>query len=284
MAHRHVLDFVRIDVEAGDVDHVLLAIDHVHVAAFVDPRDVAGPQETVGGHHLFGLVRPVPVARHHLRALDAQFAGFADLEVAAVVVANGDLRRGHRQADRAVVAIDVERIGDRRGRGLGQSVGFDQRLAGHRLPALGDRSLHRHAAADRQMQVREIELGEVLVVQERVEQRVDARDGGEACSPQRLHERRNVARIGDQKIGGADHQRHEAVHLQREHVIERQCGDEDFAIRPDCGREPRVNLAQICHHIAVGQHRSLRHAGGPAGVLKERNIIRLNRRIGERLR
>src|SRR4029077_15353241 len=84
MAHRHILDFVRIDVEAGDIDHVLLAIDHVHIAALVDARDVARPQETVSSHHFFGLVWPVPVARHDLRAFDAKLAGFAELEVAAL--------------------------------------------------------------------------------------------------------------------------------------------------------------------------------------------------------
>ena len=213
-----------------------------------------------------------------------KLAGFAELEVAPVVVADGDLGRRHRQADRAVERIDVERIGDRRRRGLGQSVSFDQRLAGHGLPALGDRSLHRHAAADREMQVREIELGEVLVVQERVEQRVDAGDGGEPRSSQRLDQRRNVARIGDHEIRSADHQRHEAVHLQRKHMIERQRGDEHLAIGPDCGREPRINLAQIGDHVAMGQHRSLRHAGGPAGVLKKGDIVRLDRRVRNALR
>ena len=34
-------------------------------------------------------------------------------------------------------------------RGLGQAVAFEQRRAGHLLPALGDRLLHRHAAAER---------------------------------------------------------------------------------------------------------------------------------------
>ncbi len=85
------------------------------------------------------------------------------------------------------------------------------------------------------------------------------------------------------KIRGADHQRHEAVHLQREHMIERQCGDEHLAFRADRRRDPRMNLAQIRDHVAMGQHRALRHAGGAAGVLKERDIVRLDRRVGERL-
>ena len=48
-----------------------------------------------------------------------------------------------------------------------------------------------------------------------------------------------------------DHQRHKAVHLQRKHMIEWQCGDEDLTIRFDCGREPRINLTQISHHVAM---------------------------------
>ena len=276
MAHRHILDFVRIDVEAGHIDHVLLAVDNVHVAAFVDPRDVAGAQETVDGHDLGGLIRPVPIAGHDLRTPDAQFPGFADLEVASVVVANGDLRRGHGQADRAGEVIDVQRIGDCRGRGLGQPVSLDQRLAGHCLPALGDRSLHRHPAGDRQMQPREIEIGEVLVVEQRVEQRIDAGDGGERRSAQRLDESRYVARIGDHEIRRADHQRHEAVHLQRKHMIERQCGDEHFALAPDRRSEPGMDLTQIGDHVAMGQHRSFRNAGGPAGVLKKRDVVRFD--------
>ena len=194
-------------------------------------------------HHLGGLVGPVPVACHDLRALDAQFAGFADFEVATVLVANCDVGRRHRQPDGAAEPIDVERIGDRRGRSLRQSVGFDQRLAGHRFPALGDRSLHRHAAADRKTQMREIEAREILVVEQRVEQRVDAGDDGEASLPQRLDQRRNVAGIGDHEIGGPDHQRDKTVHLQCEHMIERQCGDEYLAFRPDRRSEPAVYLA-----------------------------------------
>ena len=176
MGHQHLLDLIRIDIEPGHVDHVLLSIDHEHVAAVVDLGDVAGAQVTVGSHRLGGLVGPHPVAGHDLRALDAQFAGLAGPYVAAAVVANGDVGRGQRQADRAGEVLDGERIGDRGGRGFSQPVGFDQRLAGQRFPPLGDRPLHGHAAADRQMQAREIEPSEILVVDERVEERVDAGD------------------------------------------------------------------------------------------------------------
>ena len=206
------------------------------------------------------------------------------VEVAAVVVANGDVGRRQRQADRAGEVLDGERIGDRGGRGLGQSVGFDQRLAGQGFPPLGDHALHRHAAADRQMQAREIEPGEILVVEQRVEQGVDAGDDRARRLSQRLDEGRDVARIGDQEIGCADHHRDEAVRLKGEHMVERQRRQERFALGTDRGGDPGVHLLQIGDQVAMGQHRPLRHAGRPAGVLQERDVRRLDRRFRERLR
>src|SRR5579871_6558630 len=71
MGHQYVFDLVGVDVEPGDIDHVLLAVDHEHIAALVDLRDVARAQETVGVHHVGGLIGHVPVAGHDLRAFDA---------------------------------------------------------------------------------------------------------------------------------------------------------------------------------------------------------------------
>jgi hypothetical protein len=47
--HRdHVLDLVRVHVEAGDQDHVLLAVDDLHVALGRHEADVAGAERAVG--------------------------------------------------------------------------------------------------------------------------------------------------------------------------------------------------------------------------------------------
>src|SRR5882757_8096798 len=78
MARDHFLDLVRIDVEARDQDHVLLAVHDLGVTLRVHHADVAGAEIAVRGHHLCGLVRPVPVTRHHLRTLGADFAGLAE--------------------------------------------------------------------------------------------------------------------------------------------------------------------------------------------------------------
>src|SRR5207248_7555106 len=49
------------------LDQLLEAVDHVQVAALVDPADVPGAQPTVGRDHLRGRLGLVEVALHHLR-------------------------------------------------------------------------------------------------------------------------------------------------------------------------------------------------------------------------
>src|SRR3984957_15736535 len=88
MACDHFLDLVRIDVEAGDEDHILLAVDDLGGAVSAHHADVASAEIAVRGHHLRGLVRPVPVTGHHLWTLRADFARLAEWHFVAVVVAD----------------------------------------------------------------------------------------------------------------------------------------------------------------------------------------------------
>jgi hypothetical protein len=52
----------------------LLAVDDEEKALVVHARDVAGMQPAIGVDDLRGLLRPLPVAGHHLRTLHAQLA------------------------------------------------------------------------------------------------------------------------------------------------------------------------------------------------------------------
>ena len=80
----HLLDLVRIDVEAGDQDHVLHPVDDLHLPVGQHHRHVAGAEVAVRRHDLRGLVRPLPVAGHDLRTLHAQLAPLAERQDRAV--------------------------------------------------------------------------------------------------------------------------------------------------------------------------------------------------------
>ena len=65
----HVLDFLRIDVEAAGDDQVLGAADDGDVAVGIAPAHVAGLEPAVGGEFLGGLFRHLPVADEDVVAL-----------------------------------------------------------------------------------------------------------------------------------------------------------------------------------------------------------------------
>src|SRR5574340_294506 len=88
LAHRHVLDLVGENLEAGDADHVFLAVDDAHAAKLVHDPDIACAEESVPGHHLRSLIRPLPIAGHYLRPACADFALLAGRQFAALVIAN----------------------------------------------------------------------------------------------------------------------------------------------------------------------------------------------------
>src|ERR1700678_4094557 len=90
-----LLDVARIDVEAAAEQHVLGSVDDENEAVLVHVADVAGAEESVRRHRLRGLLRLFPVSLHHVRALDADFAAFAELDFALRV---GDVDELHVRA------------------------------------------------------------------------------------------------------------------------------------------------------------------------------------------
>ena len=111
------------------------------------------------------------------------------------------------------------------------------------------------------------------MIEKGVEQRVDARDHAVPVLGELLDEAGDVSRVGDQHVLAADHHHHQAIHRQREDVVERQRGDDHRALLAHQRGEPRLVLQQRRDHVAMEQHRALRDAGGAAGVLQERNIV-----------
>src|ERR1700735_5777073 len=86
-----VRDLVRIHLEARDDDHVLLAILDEYEAALIEAPDIPGTQPAFRQHDLVGLLGPLPVAAHHLRAAQADLPDRADRQGAGLVLAGREL-------------------------------------------------------------------------------------------------------------------------------------------------------------------------------------------------
>ena len=286
VACHHVFDLVGVNVEAGDENHVLLAIDDLHKAALVHHADVTGLQGAVGGHRRSGFLRPVPVAFHHLRAGDADFADAADGQDVAIIVADGDDCGGNRQADGAGEFGDVDRIGGRHGGSFGEAVAFENWHTRGLVPALGHRALHGHATGRGKPERGEIYLAEIGMVEQGVVKRVETTDGGEFMGLQFLDETRYVARIGNEQVAAAVLQHEQTAAGQRVDVIQRQRRHHQVrCIFVVGGREPCRYLLQIGQDVPLQQHGALGDAGGAARVLQEGNVVRpqlhrLQRHVG----
>ena len=151
---RH-LDLVRVDVESGDQDHVLLAIDNVEISLLVHASDVAGMQPAVGVDDFRRVLGPVPVSLHDLgprtrvrRFLRCQGAPFVILDI--------HLCGGDGQSDRGIVVGEVQRIDAHGGRGFGQPIGFGESRScfssSVRRPRVVPPCRHRGSCADWRIQ------------------------------------------------------------------------------------------------------------------------------------
>ncbi len=282
------LDLVRIDLEAGHRDHVLLAVHDACVALLVHDADVAGPKEPIGRHRIARLVGLAPVPQHDLRPANPDLATFSERHLVAGIVQDRDVRRRQRQPDGTRIRGGIGGIDRRHRRRLGQAVALDQRPARDLQPAFGHLLLHGHPAAQRQPQAREIQARKVLVVRQRVEQRIDAGKHIHRRLAPRIDERRLVARIDDEHVAHARVQGIKTAHRHGEHVIERQRADDgELLVRHvvhDRLRD-RLGLQHVGHQVAVRQHGALGHAGGAARVLQHRHVVhRDGRRIERQVR
>lgn len=75
MLVEHFLDLAGIHVVTAADDQVFGPVDDVEIAVLVDAADVPGGQPTIGCDGGPGRLREVPVALHHVVALDLDLAG-----------------------------------------------------------------------------------------------------------------------------------------------------------------------------------------------------------------
>ena len=66
----------------------------------------------------------------------------------------------------------------------------------------------------------------------------------------------------------------EAVNGAAEDVVERQRGDENVAGADVAAGNPQFDLSGVGQQVGVAEHRALGDAGGAAGVLQHRHVVR----------
>src|SRR5690606_4111993 len=137
MRHDDILDLVGVDVEAGDDDEILLAVDNTHEAILVDYRDIPGLQPAFAIENFCSGFRALPVALHDLGPLDAELAPGAKGQLLAIVIDHLEQRTRYRQTDSPEARRAAMGVGTGHGRGFGQTIALEHLTSGDALPALG---------------------------------------------------------------------------------------------------------------------------------------------------
>ncbi len=147
MLRDDVLPFIGKHLEAGDIDHVLLAIEDFQIALLIKSTDVTGVQPAAFAENKSALIGTLPIALHDLRPADTNLARLADRKIVPVIVTDNHVGRRDRKSDSADLRASHRIEADDRRR-FSKPVAFHQLGAGDLAPAYRDRALHRRAAAD----------------------------------------------------------------------------------------------------------------------------------------
>ncbi len=284
MPHHHILDFVGVNIEARDDDHVLLAVDNAGEAVRVDHRDITGLEPAFCIQCLgrcFGLL-PVPL--HDLRAFDAKLAPLAQRQFVAVIIDDLERSTRHGDAHRPQTRQLAVWVGAGYRRGFCQAVAFNDTAPGKVFPTLGGRFDQRCATRVGDLQRREVQLTETRVVHQCDKQGIEAQQGRETPLAQFLDEAGNIPRVGNQHVMVAgDHHAH-AIRGEGIDVVQRQRRDHHFLavlqqLLPIGAvlREAGQHLQHVGHQVAMGEHGALGQAGGAAGVLQHGDVIEVQR-------
>ena len=201
----------------------------------------------------------------------------ADWEVGAFIISDRDFGRGNWNAAGTIEVLQIDWIARHNGRCLGQAIGFDQRFARDGFPFFRNGLLQRGTARGGDAQARKIEPREIGIVDERLEQSVDAREASKLVPSQFLHEPPNITRIRDQHIRRPDLKGEQAAHRQGVNVEERQRGDNNVVAFPQHGVQLRVVLLEVGDDVPVCQDNPFRDACRAAGILQECYVFRPDR-------
>ena len=186
-------DFTEEYIEAGHQNPVLLVIHHVKETLLVLAVAMS-PVSNQPSRRMRAVSRPTPASRASpagrghtiLRARPTAIPSPSSSRTCTSVDGNG-------KADATGEILDIDRIDADRRRGFGQAIARQDRHSGQGPPAIGHGPPHRRAAADRQPQRGKIQRSELVIADQRVEQRVDSGNHRELPRTDFPHEQRKVA-------------------------------------------------------------------------------------------
>src|SRR3954468_18670893 len=107
-------DFARDDVVTAGDDEVFLAVNNIDIAIVIHLDDVAGVYPAATIENRGGFLRIIPIALHHLGAIDDQLAffGMGQLGIVAALIwlqrDNFDIGVGNGWANRAYPSFAAE--------------------------------------------------------------------------------------------------------------------------------------------------------------------------------
>ena len=208
-----------------------------------------------------------------MRAAHPKFARLSDGDFFAVRIAQFDFGGGNGQSDAAAVRFDIERVAAHAGTGFGQTVSFDDGRTGNFFPFFGDGFLSRHASAQSQAKVGEIDGSEIGLVDHAVKQGVHADEDADALFFEFADKAFHVTRVGNQDDFGTGVGKNHQVHRQSEDVVKRQRGDDGFFAFAQLVFNPFFRLKHIGADVAVAEDGAFGDAGRAARVLQQRGIF-----------
>ena len=269
MVDQHRLDLGRVDVLATGDDHVLHAVLQEQVTLLVEDAEVARVEPAAVGDRLRGGVEPVPVALHHVGALDDDLADLARLHILHPVVDHPHLGEHRWQAGGADLAQRVL-LGQqgRERRGLGEAVALHERYAAFLVEA--DEGLrHRGAPADERAHRRQVAICEARHLAHEEEHGGDTEHRRDVVLLDEVEHLHRIERPQEHH-GAPLEQRDERGHVEPTDVEEGGAHEGDVVLERVEGQR---GVDVVPQDVAVGEHGALGPPRRARGVHDDGHLV-----------
>ena len=279
MVEQDALDLHRIDVVAAADEHLFHPSSQPEDAVVVAGGEVACAEPAVD-ERLRRARRVVPVARHHGRRGEPEFADLAIGQRSAVLIADVGLDPRARSADRVqrLVVVGVEGGADPDTAALGRAVANRVRGAEDPTGLLNERRRRGGPTGDDRLHVIEVVLGDVGQVEQEGDLRRDAGDGRHLVLGDQIENRAGSPTL--EEMCGATAGQHPRQLGHEADVGHRDRREAMAATTPGAAG---VEIGD-CLKLTIGVPTAARLAGGAAGEADAHRAFGIVGQVGHRCR